>query len=191
MDYLEALIKLLPPGLAMNPESIELHDLLAKTAAELHAVAELDAILFGETDPRQATFLLPEYEASLGLPDRCSIGIQTLTEQRAAVYAKLVNQGGARRSRYLAILSAFGYPNSDIERHTLTTCENDCENALFDHIEWLFTWSVTLPENPQFVEATCESHCQEPLATWGNTQIECVLHREKQAHTHLIFKYIG
>lgn len=191
MGYLNALGKLLPPGIALDPQADEPAELLQKTARELEAVDDLDTTLWQEIDPRLATLLLVEYEHSLNLPDRCTVGIQSVAERRQAVYNKLVDTGGARRTRYLAILERLGQSEAQIERFTLHTCESDCEFAVFDHTDWLFTWSVSLKADKQYIEATCQSHCEEPLATWGNTHIECVLNREKQAHTQLIFKYIG
>lgn len=191
MDYLTLLGQLLPPGIAMSPEQDDTADLLTKTARELEAVAGLDESLFVEIDPRNAVLLLDETEASLGLPDRCTFGSQSVGERQAAAYNKLVDAGGARRTRYLGILRRLGQLQADIERFALHTCQHTCEDAVFDHTEWLFTWAITLKENTLSTPATCQSHCEEPLALWGNTQTECVLHKEKPAYSNLLIKYAG
>lgn len=191
MDYLTLLGQLLPPGIALSPEQEETADLLYKTARELKQIGELDDVLFKELDPRNSIFLLDETEASLGLPDRCSTGNQTLNERQQAAYYKLTDIGGIRRTRYLNLLKKLGQPDATIERFTLNHCENDCETGVFEDTEWLFTWAVTLKESSQITEFTCQSHCDEALSAWGNTQIECVLNKEKPAYTHLFIKYQG
>ena len=189
MGVLNALQQLMPPGIALNTESAEVADLLQKTAQELDAFSDLEAALYAEIDPRVANMLLLEYEYSLGLPDRCTLAIQSTEERQAAVYNKIMDTGGARRTRYLAILQRLGQPDAQIERFKLYTCEDTCEAPVYTDREWLFTWAVTLKDNVMVTQATCLSHCEEPLRDWGNTMIECVLHKEKPAYTHLIIRY--
>ena len=147
-DYDELLRKLLPPGMALDacnqPEAAEL---VNKTAVELHAAADLELKLFAEIDPRISTQLLSEWEASLGLPDRCTVGQQTLGERQRAAYAKIVGGGGARRTRYLAILNALGYTDAAIDRSRLWTCEMPCDQPVFDDPQWRFIWRIDLGED--------------------------------------------
>lgn len=191
MDFIAALQQLMPPGIALNPQSTEVADLLQKTADEFDAYSLLEAALFAEVDPRVAVLLLLEYETSLGLPDRCSTGVQSISERQMAVYNKMLDTGGARRTRYLAMLARLGQEDAAIERFGLYTCESTCETPVFSDTEWLFTWAVTLKDNVVVTAATCQSHCEEPLNIWGNTMIECVLDREKPAYSILIFRYLS
>lgn len=191
MDYITLLAQLLPPGIALSEEQKDTADLIRKTAKELDAVASLDYALFREIDPRNAVLLLDEIEISLGLPDRCSENSIALSERQANAYEKLVGQRGARRTRYLDILARFHQHKADIERFNLHSCESHCEYGIFDHTEWLFTFAVTLHEDTTLTPSTCQSHCEEPLAVWGNNQVACVLQKEKPAYSHLLIKYAG
>lgn len=189
MDTLNALMQLMPPGIALDTESEEVSDLLKKIAKELNAYADQEEALFFEIDPRFVLLLLVQYEYSLGLPDECSVGAQTIQERREAIYNKMLDTGGARRVRFIDILKRLGQKVAIIDRFTMHTCESMCNEPILTHPNWLFTWSVTIDSSYDYMLATCESPCAEPLATWGNTMIECVLNKEKPAYTNLIFKY--
>ena len=189
-DYDELLRKLLPPGMALDacnqPEAAEL---VNKTAVELHAVADLELKLFAEIDPRISTQLLSEWEASLGLPDRCTVGQQTLGDRQRAAYAKIVGGGSARRTRYLAILNALGYTDAAIDRSRLWTCEMPCDQPVFDDPEWRFIWRVDLGVDTNTSEWTCTDPCDQHLRTWGDTAAECIILRENSITSQVLFSY--
>ncbi len=188
--YDELLRKLLPPGIALDADyQCDAADLVYKTAVELHAAAELDLKLFEELDPRISTLLLSEWEASLGLPDKCSVGAQTLAERQKNAYAKIVGSGGARRTRYLAILHALGYENATIDRSRLWTCEMPCDQPVFDDPQWRFIWRIDLGEDSNITEWTCTDPCDQHLRTWGDTFAECIILRENSIMSKVLFAY--
>lgn len=189
-EYDEMLRQLLPLGIAIDADyQCDAADLVYKTAVELHAAAELDLKLFNELDPRLSTLLLSEWEASLGLPDKCSVGAQTLEERQKNVYAKIVSNGGARRTRYLAILNALGYENATIERSRLWTCEMPCDQPVFDDPQWRFIWRVDLGQDSNITEWTCADPCDQHLRTWGDTFAECIILRENSIMSKVLFAY--
>lgn len=190
MDFLNVLQQLLPPGIALNAECVEVRDLLTKTAREFDAFAVLEEALFLETDSRLAKLILKEYELSLGLPNRCTIGLQTLAERRAAVYNKIMDRGGVRRTRYLDIAARLGHKDTTIDRFKLFTCESLCTDAVFSEQAWLFTWVINLYQHTEIQQFTTESFCSEPLQIWGNSMVECELNAEKPAYSILIFRYL-
>lgn len=49
-------------------------------------------------------------------------------------------------------------------------------------------WRVNAPITT-ITEFTCLSPCTDPLRTWGNERLECVITRHKPAHTTLVFFY--
>jgi len=189
--YQQQLQALLPPGAALlaSPGS-ELEQLLGYLAERLAAVDRRAAWLLAEADPRRALALLPEWEASLDLPDRCTAGDAAIAARRAAVVSKLTDPGGARLPRYLQLLASLGYGRARISRHRYHHCEMDCEAPLND-IGWRHSWTLHLPLAVQVVEASCESGVEEPLRHWGDTLIDCVLHREAPAVSTVLIAYEG
>lgn len=191
--YYTALSALLPPGIALNHQqdsNAEMDALIAKIANELLLLAEMEAVLYQETNPRYASHLLAEWEASFALPDKCMRdGTQTLDERRRAVHAKIIDFGGARRTRYQAILATLGYPNAVIERNRLFSCETPCDQPMFEDPQWRFNWRVNLGVDETIKEWTCESPVSENLRSWGNTIAECILNRENSITSQILFGY--
>ena len=190
LPYFNALVALLPPGIALNPEGDELNDLLSKTANELLLVAQMDEALFIEQDPRKSKFLLNEWEASFGLPDKCMrMGTQTFDERRRSVYSKFVDVGGARRTRYETLLAALGYPDAEIERCNLYTCESSVDTPIFEDVGWRFNWRIHMGVDSDIKELSCEDPCDQHLRVWGDAMAECIIQRENSITSQVLFGY--
>ena len=190
-QYFTLLKNLLPPGMAFNIEddTAELGQTLIYLASWLKQADERVQTIFSESDPRAPLMLLPEWERSLGLPDECTAFTPTILQRQQAVYAKFSDEGGARIPKYLALAQALGYQNTTITRFKVHTCEMDCETPIFDE-NWRFAWQINLPKAITVIEATCQSTVEEPLRSWGDTTIECVINREAQAIGQVLFAYI-
>jgi uncharacterized protein YmfQ (DUF2313 family) len=132
---------------------------------------------------------LADWERVLGLPDTCAGGYaQTQAERIAAALAKMRQRGGLSRAYFIALAKTLGYVIT-IEEHKVFTCESGCDQAICDE-PWRFVWTVHAPATT-IREFSCESSCADPLASWGNALLECVLTRLKPAHTHVRFSYGG
>jgi len=132
---------------------------------------------------------LADWERVLGLPDTCAGGYaQTQAERIAAALAKMRQRGGLSRAYFIGIAKALGYAIT-IEEYAVFTCESACDQPICDE-PWRFVWTVHAPETT-IRENTCESGCEDPLASWGNTLLECVIRRLKPAHTFVQFAYGG
>ena len=56
---------------------------------------------------------------------------------------------------------------------------------------WAFAWQVNAPETTIWEFKAGHSTAGEPLRTWGNEKLECVIERLKPAHTEVLFAYGG
>lgn len=187
--YARQLAALLPPGVAMaaEPDS-EMAALLLKLGDWLARAGERAALLQAEASPHHTLQLLPEWEASLGLPDSCSVGTPTLAERRAALNARLTDAGGARTPRFLQIATALGYPGATVARFKIHTCEQSCEEPLRSEA-WRFSWVLAVPSSVTVTESTCESAADDPLRVWGNTQLNCIMARECPQPSTVLITY--
>lgn len=188
-QYAQQLANLLPPGaaLAADPGS-ELAELLTRLGvflAKAHTRAEH---LLEEASPWHTLELLPDWEASLGLPDSCSVGTPTLDERRAALSAKLTDAGGARIARFVQIAAALGYPGASTQRFAAHTCELSCEAPLYSE-DWRFSWQMNVPATANARESTCESGVEDPLRVWGSAQLSCILVRECPQPSTVLISY--
>ncbi|MGE0487324.1 MAG: YmfQ family protein [Gammaproteobacteria bacterium] len=188
-QYREQLAALLPLGAAWPREGDSvLGRVLLAVADEL---ARLDARawdLVDEADPRTTVELLPEWERAFGLPDPCVDQPDTYGERIDALVEKVTRIGGQSPGYFIAVAARLGY--------TITITEFDPFTfaSTFDELlygqDWQFAWQVNAPEETvRWFEYT--SGFDEPLADWGNEQLECVLTRLKPAHTTIIFAYGG
>ena len=187
--YRMQLAALLPQGPALLVETGgDLSEVLNRMAQPLANVQAFWDEIDKDLDPRTTVNLIDEWEASLGLPDSCSIGTQTLAERQAAVYAKYTDLGGARIPRYLKLAEAMGYPNASTRRYRMHTVELTCEEPVYE-ASARFAWSLLLSSGTRAVESTVLSGVEEPLRTWGDAVLECVILRENVAVSDLTFAY--
>jgi uncharacterized protein YmfQ (DUF2313 family) len=133
--------------------------------------ADIDT-LTTEADPRTTSQLLPDWEATCGLPDGCVPGGGSTAQRRNAVVGRLVATGGASRAYLIGLAAKFGY---------VITIDEPAP----------FTFRVTSPLASGLVYSTCNGTCDDQLQTFGVAQLECLIERVKPAHTAAEFAYTG
>lgn len=187
-DYANQLIKLLPYGPAWEGE----HPLLTGGSAELARTAErAEALAIDETNPRKTTALLPRYEALCGLPDECNIqGSQTVPERQERLAAKLEGTGGINEAFFKSLLTSLGYPDATITRYhnSIFTAGSRAGDPL-NSSAWRFVWAVNLPADGKIRYFSPGSSAGDPLRTWGDAEVQCVISKYAPSHTHVIFRY--
>ncbi|KGE77405.1 YmfQ family protein [Halomonas salina] len=186
-DYHALLQALVPPGQALPRDPDSQWQRLLETRAG--AFQRLDARgdrLLEEADPRTASDLLSDWERVTGLPDPCVTGEQTLDARRAAVVRVLTGTGGASRAYFEALAASLGYQVT-VEDYTAHTVGDDVATPLRG-LAWRWAWTVRGPENTVSYHRVTDG-VDEPLASWGNERLECVIGRLKPAHTHVLFAY--
>ncbi|NDV11684.1 YmfQ family protein [Crenobacter caeni] len=187
-DYTEALWALLPPGPAWSREDPVLTAWVAVAARRMAAIDVALQRLLAEADPYTALAMLPDWEASLGLPDSCSVATPTLAERRAALVARLTDAGGARLARFVQIATALGYPGASTQRFAAHSCELSCEAPLYSE-DWRFSWRLKVPDAVNAKDSTCESGVEDPLSAWGNSQLSCIMARECPQPSTVLISY--
>lgn len=186
-DYLTMLKKLLPRGAAWQfGTGSKFSDLLTAFADELVRVHKRAVDLVKECDPRYTSELLAEWEKVAGLPDPCTGALETQAERRDAIVARLGEQGGQSRQFFIDLAAALGYTVTIDEFNPFVAGDNAGDAVAGD--AWQFAWQVNAPETT-IEYFTAGSNAGEPLATWGNTELECAIERAKPAHTNVIFAY--
>jgi uncharacterized protein YmfQ (DUF2313 family) len=131
--------------------------------------------------------LLPEWEATLGLPDPC-VGLSpTLQARQQQVAARFIAGGGQSTAYFISVAAALGYTIT-ITQFTPLTFGNPF-GLPFAGDAWAHAWRVNAPtftiERFTFGRDTFG----EPFSTWGNNVLQCELQRLAPAQTVLIFSY--
>lgn len=188
--YREQLQALLPRGGAWPREpGAVLTLLLDGIAAELARVDGRGLDLVRECDPTTTLELLPDWERVAGLPDPCAGPAETIQERRDRLVALLTNPGGQSPAHFIALAAAYGFSITITEFSVLRAgfrAGDACKG-----IAWAYAWQVNAPEETVRHFRAGQSFAGEPVATWGNAILECVLTRGKPAHTTVIFAYGG
>lgn len=189
-DYVSLLQNAMPVGLAWARAAKSfVTQLLTGIAIEFARVDTRALNVIRESDPRETTELINEWEAFTGLPDPCVTTGQTLEQRRVAVCSKLLMEGGQSVEYLLSIAQNLGYEDATIDHQfEMMNCNSDC-NAELHSEDDIFFWRMNLPSDGGFYEMNCNSPCEESLASWGDEVIECRINRYKPAHTNVIFAY--
>lgn len=186
-DYFGQLKALLPPGPAWDMEqSAYASQLLHGWAEELARVYNRAQDLVEESDPRTTLELLLDYERIFGLPTDCMAGQDlTLEQRRQALVSQMVSVGGQSRAYFIALAAAAGYTVTitEFKKHTVLSGVN---YPLYDEA-WHYAWRIEGADPFVITYWKVNGGVNEPLASWGNNLLVCLLRRFKPAHTVLIF----
>ncbi|PRF79647.1 phage tail protein [Burkholderia multivorans] len=186
-DFLRALQSLLPRGRVWprDPDANQTKVLSGFTPC-FEALAARAANLLIDAFPGTTYELLPEWEATLGLPDPCA-GEAPTTEQRVAqVVERFVATGGQSIPYFKAVAKALGY---EITTTQYVPAQFGMRfGAPFGGNDWAFAWQVNAPTF-SVSHLTFGGSFGTPFANWGNNVLQCELQRIAPAHTILNFSY--
>jgi uncharacterized protein YmfQ (DUF2313 family) len=188
-NYKAQLGQLLPPGKAFaNSDNSKLGDLLAAQSVELARVDGRAEDMILEADPRTTNEMLPDWERVCGLPDECTGGGETVEERRQLVTAKYTQRGGQSPGFFQELAATLGY-DVEIEEYHAFRVGDDTGDPAYDD-DWAHAFSVLVPDETTVRYFASFSGCAgEPLATWGDDALECVITRAKPAHSTVLFAY--
>src|SRR5579862_588449 len=136
--------------------------------------ARLDGRALGvitDAFPCTTNDLLPEWEATLGLPDPCTGPLDTIQERVDAVCAKFRARGGQSKDYFIAIAESLGFDGVTIDEFPPTSPTDPGQ---------VYTWRVNIFTATQTTYFRAgESVAGDRLVTWGSTLLECELERLK------------
>jgi uncharacterized protein YmfQ (DUF2313 family) len=189
-DYLTQFQRLLPRGRVWHRgwglvQDADLLTLMGVWSRLQTAFNTLIADIF----PCTTVNLLTEWEETLGLPD-CGMTPGTLQQRTAAVCAKFAARGGQTVDYYIRLAASIGYTitikqfapfRAGISR------AGDPDNGE----AWAYAWQITVPSTVIVWFRASQSTAGDPLATWGNDLLECVIEAAAPAHTVIIWTYLS
>ena len=101
---------------------------------------------------------------------------------------RLTYQGGQSAAFFSSFLAALGYPGITVTEFRPMKCNSKC-NANLNQGGWRYGWRVSVPIAANKKVMTVRGRCNDPLATWGNPGLDCLLAIHKPAHTRLFVAY--
>ncbi|MBV8971907.1 MAG: DUF2313 domain-containing protein [Sphingomonadaceae bacterium] len=146
-DYAAASLALRPRGPVWpdDPTSVQATTLAALSASLARSDADAVALLV-DAFPFTTLDLLPEWEASLGLPDPCAGPSPTIGQRQAQVRARFIGGGGLSRSRYIAFAAALGFTITITVFSPFRVERNRIGDPLASD-DWAFAWGVNVVTN--------------------------------------------
>lgn len=189
-DYLTQFQRLLPRGrvwhrgwgLIQDADLLTLMPMWARLQDRLNS---LIASIF----PCSTVELLPEWEATLGLPDPCIGVLPTTQERTAAVCAKFTARGGQSVEYYIHLAASLGYQIEIVQFRPFEASISSVGEPLYDEA-WAYAWRIIAQTDTAITYfRASESTVQEPLADWGHNTLECIIEANAPAHTIPIYGY--
>jgi len=181
MDIVDTLLQSLPPVAYDRQALTVVGEMQTIAACIAEAVTSAEQILV-EHDPATTQLSLPDWERVYSLPDPCSGLTSSVERRRADVITKITARGNLSAPQMISVAADMGYPGATVSHYSQMTCTDPCDSGLFDE-QWLFVWSLNVPETLAIETMTCKSPCDSPLRRWGNEPIFCAIQRFKPAHT--------
>lgn len=192
--YANQILSLFPAGPAWDDARAgNIGDLSLAMADELARVDARSQQLAVDWLPSQAVELLPDWERALALPDNCFPDQpQTLEQRQLAVVEKFTRIGLQTPAYFEALAAQLGYNVEVEEFFPFSAGSGSAGTAVIDEA-WAYTWMVHIYGQEIILTdfQIGKSTVGEALRQWGNSLIECVINRQKPAHTVVLYSYEG
>lgn len=132
--------------------------------------------------------MLPDWEATLGLPDDCAPAGQSIQQRVQAVVAKFTAMGGQSAAYFIALAEAMGYPGVTITQYAPARAgRSHCGDPCGGLVGWFFVWTVNAPTLAVIYAACGIAHCGDPLYGLQANELECTIEKYAPAHTVVLF----
>jgi len=188
-DYLSAMQALMPRGRVWPKESDATQTKALSGLVQVYARTNARANnLLVDAFPASTEELLPEWEATLGLPDPCAGVSPTIQQRQAQVLARFIAQGGQSVAYFTQIAATLGYTITITQFAPFRFGQSTFGTPLYS-TAWAFAWQVNAPTFSVQKFKFGVDVFGEPFAFWSNNVLQCELQRYAPAHTYLLFKY--
>jgi uncharacterized protein YmfQ (DUF2313 family) len=188
-DFLKALQGLLPRGRIWPRAADAVQTQVLSGLAPSYARATARAnYLLNDAFPATTYELLPEWESTLGLPDPCAGAAPSIAQRQGQVLARFVGVGGPSIANLTAFAANLGYTVTITQFAPARVGQSRVGQPLCGPA-WAFAWQITAPLNTVIRSRVGISAAGDPLASWGNSVLECEFKAIMPAHTIPIFAY--
>jgi len=186
-DFLQAFLKLLPRGRVWSRDLASVQNLVLLGLNKIYETNTARANqLLVDAFPATTFELLPEWEATLGLPDPCAGPAPTIDARRKQVVARLTANGGQSIPYFTALAGNLGYQVTITQ--FMPSRFGKRFGTPFGGTDWAHAWQVNAPtftiNHLRFGDSF-----GVPFAYWTNNVLTCELLAVKPAHTILNFSY--
>ena len=197
LKYFRLIKKLFPTGWAWDAKddkSTDMSKLLNSLAYEPCRVDDRALELINEVFPDTTLELLTDWERFLGLPDECDPdGATTIQERRNRVIQVLTTEGGQNADYFKRLAANFGFDIDVIEvsdQPPFRAGQGRAGDKLTNG-DWRYTFIIEAPSDSIIRFRAGQSSAGDPLLKVSNEVLECLIQRDKPAHTIALFSFGG
>jgi uncharacterized protein YmfQ (DUF2313 family) len=159
---------------------------LADEISRFEALAEA---MLPEVSPREAVYMLGDYERVLG-PDpygRDATAL-TLAQRQALAYSRWTQKWGGRPADFIAFAATFGVTIT-IDEYQLTTCDEGCIGDTLTCNPTQFCWVVNMPAVLVEYATVDASEIGDCLDSFPPSLVQPAIAGRAPAHTNVVFNY--
>jgi uncharacterized protein YmfQ (DUF2313 family) len=179
---------LLPTGKVWNTYNTNMAAFLNLLAPGFQRLQQQADKLEVETPAGELFENLPDWEATVGLPNSCSSLAQTIQQRRQSVNNQLVGPTGVTplsNDFYINYFAALGVTVQIIEYASFRTDIGQIGQPLYGDDYW-FTFAVNVINNNPIYFQTDISYPGEPLVSYANVDVACIMNKISPAHCRVI-----
>ncbi len=168
-EYAAVARALLPRGRVWpdDPTSVQGKVLAAIGAMCARIDAAAQSILAGSLPGSPLSGFVPEWEATLDLPDPCAGDSPTFQQRRDQIRARFIGGGGQSRGFYIDFAAALGFVIA-ITNYAPFRCGLSSIDVAITDDRWSFVWGVRVIANPGGLPTElllCELNAIRPAGT--------------------------
>jgi uncharacterized protein YmfQ (DUF2313 family) len=190
-QYEAQLRSLMPSGPAWDPEHVpELKKVLEGISQELSRLDARAVDLQNEMDPTGVSELVPDWERVMNLPDPCLGTAPLFDDRRLAVRRRLLAVGSQTIGYFVEIARRQGYPHATVtEFEAPRMGRSRFGNARFGSWQAQFMWRLNTGGRQFIGRRFGASYWGEHFGMNPGSALECLIHRNKPAHTRAYINY--
>jgi uncharacterized protein YmfQ (DUF2313 family) len=191
-DYADVLSALAPQGRAWPSDATSVvQQVFAALAPTPFRAFDRASNLLTDAFPPTTVELLPEWQASLGLPDPCAGPSPILSVEQQQVLARFIAGGGQSVAFFISFALTLGMVITITQFAPFRAGVSTAGDPANDEA-WAFAWQVNAPAVMETFFTVGNSTIGQPLVTLDGTDVlQCELQRLSPAHTKLIFSFGG
>jgi uncharacterized protein YmfQ (DUF2313 family) len=189
-DILSGFLQHFPVGRAWprDPSTVFVQTISALTPTFQRLVARGSNLLI-DAFPATTDELLPEWQATLGLPDPCAGLAPTLQLEQAQVLARFEAGGGQSIAYFIGFAATLGYTIT-IDQFAPFRAGHGRAGTPDYGVAWAFAWQVNAPAiDIEYFTAGNSTAGQALETVISSTVLECELQRLAPAHTVVFFVF--
>lgn len=186
--YANQLAKLLPPGDAFESAfQGDFKDLLLGLGDELSTMEWFINLVSLDLHPLHVNVQLDEWEEALGLPDSCYEQVLSSENRQKAILEKFIFNETPTKQFFIDLAARYDVEITITEPQPFRAGSTSGERCY--GWEWQFAFIVNSTTGAGVEYLTAGGEAGDPLAFWGDAQLECLINQHRPEHTTAIFSY--